>query len=853
MLPLLSPSRPIHGPTPPPSPSPSTPPASAPPGLGPLLHHLAGWLPSWPWLAGIALIAVAGSVAGYTRLLGWRHRLLVQHARQVNIVPPPEVDPASAGQFWATVYGTLHRTWWRRLLYGTPHLAYEYRWTGRALTISVWVPGMVAAAAVAADARAAWPAATVTVHDDPTPPIPLDVTGQAGGALLPVLAEAYPLRVEHDTDPLRQLVAAGTGLRHHEHACIQVLARPAAPRRIARLRRTPAQLRDPAASRGMDAAAPLRWLLDAVTPGPAGAGSKDTTRTALRPDPARDRDVRVAVDKVTAGPHWETSIRYAAATASPRGEDSPALTERMSGLAGGIAGSFAVYTAANRLRRVRLRHPVGVLAARRLRHGFVLSTPELAAIAGLPTDLAVPGLTRARAKSVPAPIQVPTGGRGTITLGRALVGGHAVALPVPDFRYHTHIEGSTGSGKTTQLLHVSLATIEAGRGLVVVDPKGDLVNDILDRLPFEYADKIVLLDPAQDPPPAFNPLEGDDDDLVVDNIVSIFGKIYARHWGPRIDDILRSALLTLMGRANPMLTLVPPLLLDRQLRAQMTASLGDPAGLGGFWTWYDSLPEGIRAQANGPVLARLRAMLTRRFVRRVVGQPHSSFDMSEVLDGGILLCRLPKGVLGDDTARLLGSFVVASVWQAATARSARPERARRDAVLVVDECQNFLNLPRSIDEICAEARGYRLSLVLAHQNLVQLPRETAAAISANCRNKIYFTCSPEDARVLARHTLPELDEFDLSHLDAYTAAARLVINGAETPAFTLATNPPPPIIGSADAIRARCAQLTAARLPTSQPANAQQAGLPPDADQRGRRSQRGQGRRLRPVPPPVDS
>src|SRR5438045_4931853 len=171
MLALLSPSRPIHGPTPPPSPSPSpapsTPPASAPPGLGPLLHHLAGWLPSWPWLAGIALLAVAASVAGYTRLLGWQHRLLVQHARQVEIVPPPEVDPASAGQFWATVYGTLHRVWWRRLLYGTPHLAYEYRWTGRALTITIWVPGTVAAAAVAANARAPWPAATGPVHDDP--------------------------------------------------------------------------------------------------------------------------------------------------------------------------------------------------------------------------------------------------------------------------------------------------------------------------------------------------------------------------------------------------------------------------------------------------------------------------------------------------------------------------------------------------------------------------------------------------------------------------------------------------------------------------------------------------------------
>ena len=722
----------------------------------------------------------------------------------------------------------------------------------------MWVPGTVAAAAIAAAARAAWPAATVTVADTPTAPIPdtdtdTDTDTATGGALLPVLAEAYPLRTDHDTDPLRQLVAAGTGLRHHEHACIQILARPASPRRVARLRRAPAQLRDPAATRGLDAAAPLRWILDALTPGPSTTTAGHERSRPAGADPARDRDVRATVDKVAAGPHWETSIRYAAATASPRGEASPALTERVTGLAGAIAASFAVYTATNRLRRVRVRHPVEVLARRRLRHGFLLCTPELAAVAGLPTDLAVPGLTRARAKAIPAPIQVPSGGRGTIVLGRAQVGGHAVALPVADGRYHTHIEGSTGSGKTTQLLHISLATIKAGRGLVVVDPKGDLVTDILDRLPFEYADKIVLLDPAQDPPPAFNPLQGDDDDLVVDNIVSIFGKIFARHWGPRIDDILRSALLTLMSRANPMLTLVPPLLTDRQLRAQLTAKLGDPAGLGGFWSWYDSLPEGIRAQAVGPVLARLRAMLLRRFVRRVVGQPHSSFDMNDVLDGGILLCRLPKGVLGDDTTKLLGSFVVASVWQAATARSAQPEPTRRDAVLVIDECQNFLNLPRSIDEICAEARGYRLSLVLAHQNLAQLPRETAAAISANCRNKIYFTCSPEDARVLARHTLPELDEFDLSHLDAYTAAARLVVNGAETPAFTLATNPPPPIVGSAEAIRARCAQLTAARLPSGQPANAQQAGLHPDADRPGRRSDQRRGRRLRPVPPTVDS
>jgi hypothetical protein len=507
----------------------------------------------------------------------------------------------------------------------------------------------------------------------------------------------------------------------------------------------------------------------------------------------------------------------------------------LAGIADALAAAYAVYTGPNRLRRVRVRHPAAVLADRRLRHGFLLSTPELATLAGLPTDVAVPGLSRARAKAAPAPVQVPTGGRNTLPLGRAQVGGHAVALPVVDARQHLHVLGSTGSGKTTLLLNLVLAHIKAAHGVVVIDPKGDLVTDILDRLPFEAADRVVLLDPAQEPPPAFNPLQGEDDDLVVDNIVSIFGKIFARHWGPRIDDILRSALLTLLGHANPVLTMVPPLLNDKQLRAELTADLHDPAGLGGFWTWYDHLPEPIRAQAVGPVLARLRAMLTRRFVRRVVGQPTSSFDMGQVLDGGILLCRLPKGVLGDDTTRLLGSFVVASAWQAATARSRLPEPARRDAVLVIDECQNFLNLPRSIDEICAEARGYHLSLVLAHQDLTQLPRETAAAISANCRNKVVFNCSPEDARVLARHTLPELDEHDLSHLDRYTAAARLVVDGAETAAFSMHTNPPPDPTGKAAQIRARCAELTRQRLSPTQPANAQRAGLPADNTERARR------------------
>ncbi len=235
---------------------------------------------------------------------------------------------------------------------------------------------------------------------------------------------------------------------------------------------------------------------------------------------------------------------------------------------------------------------------------------------------------------------------------------------------------------------------------------------------------------------------------------------------------------------------MPPLLNDKQFRAPFTADLTDPEGLKGFWEWFETSPPGLRAQVIGPVLARLRAFLLRDFVRATIDSPTSSFDMAHLLDhGGILIARLPKGLLGDDTSRLLGSMIFANVWHAATARARQPEARRRDAMIVIDEAHNILNLAGSTADMLAEARGYRLSLVLAHQHLGQLPREVQLAISANARNKIYFTCSPEDAHQLARHTLPELDEHDLAHLDAYTAAVRLVTSDRQVAALSLATSP----------------------------------------------------------------
>jgi hypothetical protein len=806
--------------------------------------------------AGVAVAVLAGMgvavVRAATRTLhSWRHQWLSRHATRVVILPPPQVEPDGARVFWATLADLLAAAPRRRWLYGNAHIALEYTWSGRAMTIACWVPGPISAGLVASAARAAWPGTTTQVTD-PIPPLPLPRTPQrsargsaddgavgggpvgVGGALVPALPAWYPLRTDHDSDPLRPMLETAAGLGSGQHACVQVLARPARPGQVARIRRAVTALRTGRSPRGW--ADPVTWLgpvLDLLTPGPTRPAGAGGSRTG---DPVGERDARAAVEAAV-GPWWQVAVRYVVVHTNPRGSDPDVLRARLVVTADGIASAFGVHAARNRYRRLRLPDPARMVAGRRLDGGFLLPGPALCAIATLPTDLAVPGLDRARATPRPAPVRVPAGGRGVKPLGHAQVGGHAVGLSVADARHHLHLLGATGSGKSTLMTHLILDDIANRRGVVVIDPKGDLATDVLDRLPATAVDRLVLIDPDQPVGGGrLNPLAGADDDLVVDNIVSTFGKIFARHWGPRIDDVLRVACLTLLRHPDPSLVNVPPLLNSRQFRARFVAGLEDPEGLGGFWQWYDTSPPALRAQVIGPVLARLRAFLLRDFVRTTMGGARSSFDMRRVLDGGILIARLPKGQLGEETAKLMGSFVLGSVWHAATARAHQPEPQRRDAVCYLDEAHNVLNLAGSVADMLAEARGYRLSLVLAHQDLAQLPRETLQAISANARNKLFFACSPEDAKVLARHTIPELEEHDLANLDAYTAAARLLVTGRPTRAFTLITRPPTPNGGKLAEVRAALAAKAIERSPSTGSSHRDHSTGPADPPRSGRPS-----------------
>ena len=734
---------------------------------------IEGWLLALaPWLL-VAALGLAAALAALAAVQVRRRATLAAGGRLVRVLAPPEVDLAGGEEFWRHLHALL-RGRWRRLLAGQPHLAFEYRWSGDGLRVQVWVPACVPPGLVERAVEAAWPAART--ESVPAADWPLVPEGAVllGGTMRLALPGFWPLRDRHDADPLRPLLRAAEGERAGDVAVVQVLARPAAHRAVERCRRAARDLRAGRAPRRASR------LLDLLVPGPA-------RRTTL--DPAAGPDVRAVLDKA-ASPLWLASVRYAVAS---EGASGRALRKALRGRAHALAAAFAVHAGRNRLVRRPLRRTRPAMEGRWLRRADLLATPELAALAHLPADRIVPGLARAGARPVPPPPGVEADEREGKALGDSDAGGkRAVVLRVPDARQHLHVVGSTGSGKSTLLTRLILQDAEAGRGVVVVDPKGDLVTDVQARLGRPARERTVLLDPASpEGRPALNVLERGDgvgDDLVVDHLVGVLSRIFESCWGPRLEDALRSACLTLLRREGATLSDVPAILTTKgEWRRYLDDVDGDE--LVGFWRWYEALNDGARAQVVGPLLYKLRAFLLRPAIREIVNAPASSFNVGGLLDsGGLLLVRVPKGTLGDDASRLLGSFTVAKVWQAATGRAARPQDDRADASVYVDECQNFVTtLPRSFDEVLAESRGYRVSWVLAHQHLGQLGRDLRDSISANARNKVFFTVSPEDAFVLARHTSPEITEHDLGHLGAYQAAVRLVANGADQPACTMRT------------------------------------------------------------------
>ena len=208
-----------------------------------------------------------------------------------------------------------------------------------------------------------------------------------------------------------------------------------------------------------------------------------------------------------------------------------------------------------------------------------------------------------------------------------------LGLSAKDALHHTHLIGVTGAGKSTLILNAIIADLKAGRSVVAVDPKGDLVSDILDHVPTSWRGDTVVLNPADDAVVGMNPLSplNNDFELAADGVMAVFKGLYPDAIGPRTTDVLHAGLLTLGRRADTSLIMLPLLFTDDGFRRSITSTINDPVALGPFWAWFDSLSEAGRQQSIAPVLSRLRALVMRPALRAVLGQVQPRFDMQQLL------------------------------------------------------------------------------------------------------------------------------------------------------------------------------------------------------------------------------
>jgi hypothetical protein len=379
-----------------------------------------------------------------------------------------------------------------------------------------------------------------------------------------------------------------------------------------------------------------------------------------------------------------------------------------------------------------------------------------------------------------------------VTLGEALIpeGTVAFGMSREARRLHAYVVGKTGTGKSTLLAHLIRQDLEAGRGLALLDPHGDLAEAVLSFVPTSRIQDVVYLNPQDAAwPVGFNPLRSEkpeDRPLVASAVLSILRRLYGEFWGPRMEHILKHSLLALLETPHPSFLDVPRLLTDPGFRRQALRFVRDPIVRAFFRDEFDRYDPRFRTEAIAPILNKIGGYLASPSVRNIVGQSDAALDLRQVMDEGkALIANLAMGRIGEENAALLGGLLVAGFHLAALSRKEVPEAARRDFCLYADEFQHFAG--DAFPSVLSEARKFRLSLVLSHQYLTQVPSSLIEAVFGNVGSLAVFRVGTGDAPRLARELAPSFDAEDLLALPNYRFCFRTLHGGAPLPAFSART------------------------------------------------------------------
>ena len=575
-------------------------------------------------------------------------------------------------------------------------------------------------------------------------------------------ASYYPIKTykELATDPLNQITSALAKMQPGEGAAVQILATP---------------------SDGKWRSAGKRYVNKTKE---AELSPKEGAKSA--PDPKKMDAIENSISKVG----FNVVIRIV--VSSKTDEEAKVQLDNIKSTFSQFTSEYNGFTGAG----VRFKKQFLVDFVYRYLPLFgnygVLNTEELASVFHFPNkSVETPGIFWVNAKRAPAPAQIPSSG---LHLGKSVYRGTTkeVYIGDDDRRRHVYIIGKTGTGKTELLKYMILQDIRAGRGVAFIDPHGDAAEDLLESIPPERAEDVIYFNPADtERPLGMNMLEAQTEQekhFVATYIVGLMYKLYDPHKtgiiGPRFEHAVRNAMLTVMSEPGNTFVEVVRVLTDAKFVQELLPKVSDPV-VRRYWT--DQIAQTAdfhKSEVLDYIVSKFGRFVTNRMMRNIIGQSKSAFNLRDIMDNQkILIVNLSKGRIGDENSDFLGLILVPKILVSAMSRQDVPEEQRKDFFLYVDEFQNFAT--DTFADILAEARKFRLNLIVANQFIGQIEEDVKNAIFGNVGTIVSFRIGVTDANYLQHEFTPVFNETDLINVERFHAYAKTIVNNEPVPPFSL--------------------------------------------------------------------
>ncbi|MEP7166903.1 MAG: type IV secretion system DNA-binding domain-containing protein [Candidatus Woesebacteria bacterium] len=541
----------------------------------------------------------------------------------------------------------------------------------------------------------------------------------------------------------------------------------------------------------------VQFVLEPAGPGWQRAGSKyvaDTKKKESDPQKAsynHDPKKLDAIETKASKPGFKVALRVVVSSIDARRANSH-LTN--------ILGAFAQFSSpTNSFKRSRILFKQLFMVDFIYRYmplfdrgAFVLNSEEMSTILHFPNKtVETHHINWLKAKSAPAPASIATSG---MRLGSSNYRGtkKEIFIEEKDRQRHMYIVGKTGTGKSEFLKDMILQDIRAGKGMAVLDPHGELVEDIMQLIPPERAEEVIYFNPSDtERPMGLNIMEAQTEEqmhFVVGSIIALMYKLYDPHKtgiiGPRFEHAIRNAMLTIMAEPGATFIELVRCLTDQKYVQELLPKVKDPV-VRRYWTDQIAQTSDFhKSEVLDYIVSKFGKFITNKVMRNIIGQSQSAFNFRQVMDEGkILLVNLSKGKLGEEDAKFLGLILVPKILTAAMSRQDMPMEQRRDFYLYVDEFQNYAT--EDFATILSEARKYRLNLIVANQFVAQIEEDVKNAVFGNVGSMVTFRVGVPDANFLQHEFAPTFSETDLTNIEKYHVYIKTIVNNEPVPPFSM--------------------------------------------------------------------